>query len=188
MKTDLISDFEISKIDYDVANAQVLQSGPAELYRQTVTNRTTQAQTSTISGSETVTETSGWSDSLSIKVGVKTSFKTGVPIIAEGKVEVSAEISNTYTWSGSESRSKTWSFSSPVTVPPGGVSTVLVTATMSTIAVPYTATGMAVFKSGERVAGQITGVYTGTNSHDLTVTFVKLNQASGRVLVDSVPQ
>jgi hypothetical protein len=188
MKTDLISDFQISKIDYDVAHAAVLQSGPAELYRQTVTNRTTSAQTSTVSGSETVTETSGWSDSLGFKVGVKTSFETGIPFVAEGKVEVSAEVSNTYTWNGSQSTAKTWAFSTPVTVPPGGVSSVIITATMSTIAVPYTATGTAVFKSGAKVAGQITGLYTGTNSHDLTVTFASLNPASDRVLVDSAAQ
>jgi hypothetical protein len=188
MKTDLISDFQISKIDYDVAHAEVLQSGPAELYRQTVTNRTTSAQTSTVSGSETVTETSGWSDSLGFKVGVKTSFETGIPFVAEGKVEVSAEVSNTYTWNGSQSTAKTWAFSTPVTVPPGGVSSVIITATMSTIAVPYTATGTAVFKSGAKVAGQITGLYTGTNSHDLTVTFASLNPASDRVLVDSAAQ
>lgn len=188
MKTDQITDFEITKIDYDVANAKVLQSGPAELYRQTVTNHSTTAQTSTVSGSETVSETSGWSDSLGFKAGAKTSFKTGIPFIAEGEVEVSAEVSNTYTWNGSETRSKTWSFSTPVTVPPGGVTSVIITATMSTIAVPYTATGTAVFKSGAKVAGQITGLYTGTNSHDLTVTFASLNAASGRVLVDSAAQ
>jgi hypothetical protein len=185
--TDSISDFEIRSIDYDVTHAQVLKAGPAELYRQTVTNRTTSAQSSTIAGSETVTETSGWSDSLAIKVGVKTSFKCGIPLIADGKVEVSAEVSNTYTWSGSESRAKTWSFSTPVTVPPGGVSTVIVSATLSTIAVPYTARGTAVFRSGEKVDGQITGLYTGTNSHDLTVTFASLDP-SGQMRVDSVPQ
>jgi Clostridium epsilon toxin ETX/Bacillus mosquitocidal toxin MTX2 len=188
MKTDLLSDFQIDRIDYHVARAQVLKSGSVGLYRQTVTNHTTSPQTSTIAGSETVTETSGWSDSLAISVGVKTSFKCGIPFFAEGKVEISAQATNTYTWNGSESKAKAWSWSTPVTVPPGGVSSVIVTATMSTIAVPYTATGTAVFKSGEKVAGQITGLYTGDNSHDLTVTFAHLDPVSGHVHVDNADQ
>src|SRR5215510_3042558 len=59
MATDPVEDVEIASIEYDVAAAKTLQSGPAELYRQTVRNDTTQAQTSSINGSATVSETSG---------------------------------------------------------------------------------------------------------------------------------
>jgi hypothetical protein len=187
MHTDPVANFEINHIEYDVANAQTLQSGPAELFRQTVTNHTTSPQTSTISGSQAVTETSGWSDSLGISVGVKTTFECGVPLVAEGKVEVSATASNTYTWNGSESRSKTWSWSTPVTVPPGGVSSVIVGAMMSTMAVPYTLSGTVVFTSGVQMPGHVKGLYTGTNSHDLTATFAQLD-AAGQVSVQNTPQ
>ena len=185
--TDGIADIEIVRMEYDVNGAKVLQSGPAELYRETVTNDSLQPQTSTITGSATVTETSGWSDSLAVKVGISTSFKTGVPFLAEGKVKVSVEVTNTYTWNGSTSRSKTWGFNTPVSVAPRAVIVALITATISTIAVPYTITGTVILKSGTRLPNRkIRGTYTGTNSHDLTVRFVQ-QAPSGATLLSSSP-
>lgn len=178
MAIDPVEDMQIASVEYDVAAAKVLQSGPAELYRQTVRNNTTQAQTSSITGSATVSETSGWSDSLAVKVGVSTSFKTGVPFIAEGKIQVSLEVTNTYTWNGSTTTTKTWGFNTPVNVPPHTVIVGLVSATLSTIAVPYTLHGIFLLKSGAKIPGVVSGIYTGTNSHDLTVTFVQQDPVS----------
>lgn len=185
MVTDPISDFQISHIDYDVANAQILESGPAELTSETVTNQTTVSQTSTVAGSETVTETSGWSNSLAISVGVKSTFECSIPFVGGAKIEVSAQVTDTYTWNGSNSRSKTWSWSTPVTVPPGGVTTAIIAATVSTIAVPYTLSGTAVFKSGVKMPAQLKGVYTGTNSHNVTVKFVSLGPSTGELTVST---
>jgi hypothetical protein len=173
MQTDPVIDFEISNIEYDTAAATTLQSGPAELYRQTVSNNTSQAQTSSISGSASVTETSGWSDSLAVKLGVKTTIEVGIPFIADGKVELSLEVTNTYTWNGSISKTKTWGFNTPVSVPPHITIVGLVSATLSTISVPYTLRGTFIHQSGVRLQGSITGTYVGTNSHDLTVTFIQ---------------
>lgn len=173
MAIDPVLDIEISAIDYDVASAKVIKTSPADLYRQSVVNNTPQTQTSSISGSESVTETSGWSDALAVKVGVSTTFKTGIPFIAEGKVSVSLDVTNTYTWNGSTSRSKTWSFNTPVTVPAYTTYVALIAATVTTISVPYTMTGTLILKSGARVPGIINGLYTGSNSHDLTVTYIK---------------
>jgi hypothetical protein len=187
MQTDPVADFTISHIEYDVAAAQILKSGPAELYRQTVRNSTQTDQTSTIEGSESVEQTSSWSDSLGITVGVSTSFACGVPLVAEGKVDVSVEANNTYTWSGSETKNKTWSWSAPLNVPAGSVASVIVSTTLSTIAVPYALTGTFVFKSGVRMPGTVTGLYTGSNSHDLTVTYATLDPTTGRLAVSSPP-
>ena len=186
MHIDPVADFQIQQISYDVTAAAILKSGPAELYRQTVRNMTTVDQTSTIEGSESIEQMSGWSDSLGITVGVATSFACGVPLVAEGKVDVSVEANNTYTWSGSETRNKTWSWSVPVNVPASSTSSVIVSTTMSTIAVPYTLTGTFVFQSGARMPGTMRGLYTGTNSHDLTVTYATLTPGSNLVSVQTV--
>jgi hypothetical protein len=58
----------------------------------------------------------------------------------------------------------------------------LVAATLSTIAVPYTLTGTFILKSGARVQGSATGIYTGSNSHDLTVTFIQQNQDTKQLI------
>jgi hypothetical protein len=146
-----------------------------------VRNRTTQTQSSSISGSASVSETSGWSDSLAVKVGVSTSFKTGIPFVAEGKVTVSVDVTNTYTWNGSKTKTKTWGFNTPVSVPPHTSIVALVSATVSTIAVPYTLTGIFVLKSRVRIPGTIKGIYMGTNSHDLTVTFIQQDAATSEI-------
>jgi hypothetical protein len=178
MATDPIADVEIASIVYDLAHATIIQSGPVELYRQTVRNQTAQPQSSTISGSESVTETSGWSDSLAVKVGVSTTFETEIPFVAAAKVTVSVDVTNTYTWNGSTAKAKVWGFNTPVSVPPRTTMVCLVAATMSTIAVPFTLTGIFILKSGTRVPGVAKGIYTGSNSHDLTVTFVEQNSAT----------
>ena len=71
------------------------------MYRQTERNASTVDQTSTIEGSGSVEQMPGWSDSQGITVGVATSFACGVPLVAEGFVDVSVEVNNTYPWSGS---------------------------------------------------------------------------------------
>ncbi|RYZ81325.1 MAG: hypothetical protein EOO68_36015 [Moraxellaceae bacterium] len=184
---DPVVDIEISTINYDLAAAKIIRTTPAELYRQTVVNQTSQPQTSSISGSQSISETSGWSDSLAVKVGVSTSFKTGIPFVAEGKITVSVEVTNTYTWNGSTTQTKTWSFNTPVTVPANTTYVALIAATISTISVPYVMTGTLILKSGARVPGIINGIYTGSNSHDLTVTYINQNAATLGIEVQTQP-
>ena len=181
MAIDPVVDVEISSIEYDVAGAKTLHSAPSELYRQVVTNQTTQPQSSSISGSSSVSETSGWSDSLAVKIGVKTSFKTSIPFVAEGKVTVSVDVTNTYTWNGSKTTTKTWGFNTPVTVDPHRTIVGLISSTLSTIAVPYTLKGTFILKSGIRIPGSVKGLYTGSNSHDLTVTFIQQDPVTSEI-------
>jgi hypothetical protein len=65
------------------------------------------------------------------------------------------------------------------------MASVIVSTTLSTIAVPYTLTGTFVFKSGTRMPGTVTGLYTGSNSHDLTVTYATLDPTSGQLAVSA---
>jgi hypothetical protein len=176
---------DITAIEYHVDKAKVLSNGAAELYRTVVTNNSDQAQSSAMTGSESVSETKGWSDSLGVKVAAKTNFKCGVPLLAEGKVEVSVEVSNTYTWNGSTTTTKTWGFNVPVVVPPRQTIVGLISVKVSTITVPYTMHGTVVLKSGTKLPGQWAGVYTGNNSHDLAVTFVKQDPATNAITNES---
>jgi hypothetical protein len=170
--TDPVTDVTaITNVVYDLANAKVLSSAPEDLYSLKVPNSTSVQQTQTISQTVGVTETEGWSDTLGIKVGVKTNFKVGVPFIAEGKVEVSAEVSNTYTWNGSTTTTKTWAFNVNLVVPAKTTIQVLISSTISVITVPYALTGTVVYKSGATCVLTMPGVYKGSSSHDLTVTY-----------------
>jgi Clostridium epsilon toxin ETX/Bacillus mosquitocidal toxin MTX2 len=107
-----------STIEYHIDKAKILSQGEISLYSQRVKNDGPVDQTSEISGSETVTEEFGYSNSLGVTVGVSTEFTCGFPYLAEEKIEISVETSYEHEWSGSNSRSKTWSFSTPMNVPP----------------------------------------------------------------------
>lgn len=173
----------ISSITYHIESAKIIKQGPAELYRKVVHNKTEVPQTSTISGSISTSMQSGWSDSLGVKVGAKTTFETGIPFVAKGEVEVSAEVSNTFTWNGSTTKTQTFSFSTPVSVPPQSSIIALVSSTVSTVSVPCTVICEAILKSGVKLPAKIQGLYVGTNSHDLEVTFV--TQKDGSIEVTS---
>jgi len=187
---DPIKSIKANHLEYDVAGAQMLNSRTESLDTETVTNNSDVPQSSTISGSRTVTETSGWSDALGVSVSVSASFEGGVPLVADGTVTVSASASNTYTWNGSQSRSKTWNWSVPITAPPHTVTSAVASVMKSTISVPYTIIGTIVFTSGKEIPGRITGVYTGANSHNLEVTFSQLDMTTKatKLFTKKIPQ
>lgn len=170
--TDPITDVvNITNLVYQLDKAKVIPGDPDVIYNHPSTNSTSVAQTQTLSGSTAVNDTEGWSDTLGLKIGVKTSFEVGIPVIAEGKVEVSAEVSNAYTWNGSITTSNTWSWSANVVVPPQTTVLVNVAVAESTITVPYTITGTVLYTSGAKLTTSLPGTYTGLNAHDITTTY-----------------
>jgi hypothetical protein len=102
----------------DVAAAQITQTRPAELYRVTVPKKGDVTQTTPIDEERSISETSSWSDSVGVKVGVSTTFAAQIPGVGGSKVKLSLDASKTYTWGGSTTTTKTWGFTVPVSVPP----------------------------------------------------------------------
>jgi hypothetical protein len=164
-----------STIKYDMAAARTQTEGELDLFHQTLTNGTSVEQTSGISSDSTVTEEFGFSNSLGISVGVSTEFKCGLPALAEGKVQVTVTGSYEHTWSTSNSRSKTWSFSTPLVVPPGTTMAVDVRATKSKIEVPYSTDVLVTYESGTKLRLPMEGIYTGSSTHSLMVTFKQVS-------------
>ena len=169
---DAVSNVAITALSYDADNAT--QSAPvpaAPTQTQTSKNNGDETQDPVISGSITYTQTSGWSDSIATGVQVKASLKVSVPVIADGKVEVSASITNTYQWNNSTTKSVSQAWSVPLEVPPH--SEVTVTATLSTISisVPFTETAIISYSSGETLTAQISGIYTGTGGYQLDTSY-----------------
>ncbi len=187
---DPIKSIQASRIEYDSLAATFLSTRTVSLDTETVTNNSNTSQSATISGSQTVTETSGWSDALGVSVSVSETFEGGVPLVADGTVQVSASVSNTYTWNGSQSRSRTWSWSVPVTAPAHTVTSAVASVMKSTISVPYTLHGTIVFASGKTMPGHVTGTYKGANSHNLEVTFSQLDTATNatKLFVEKIPK
>ena len=100
--------------DYDLEGKMTLNSPDQNVYQHTVHNETGVTQTSSISGSFSVTKSSGWSNSLGVNVTVKASGEVKVPVFANGKVEVSTGVTDTFTFNKSESKTEIYSFTVPV--------------------------------------------------------------------------
>ncbi|GLU34031.1 ETX/MTX2 family pore-forming toxin [Trinickia caryophylli] len=188
-RTDAVKEVtEIISLNYDLDRAEVTTEGISDLYKETVQNNTGQTQSSTLTGSVSASETSGWSDSFGFKIGLKTSFKTGVPCIADGKVEMSVELSNTYTWNGSNTNTKSWGFSTPIQVPANTALSAIISACRSTIVVPYTQIAILEFYSGAKTKVRIEGKYKGSHCHDLTVSFRTGSLSGGAGMLKSATQ
>jgi hypothetical protein len=160
---DPIARFQPAQLNYDLANAQILSDTPMELDTETQTNETDVTQSTTISGSTSVTETSGWSDSLAEHVGVNTQFHVGIPVLVGGNIGLSVDVTHTYTSSGSQSTQHTWSWSQTIAVPAHKKVTATVNVGIGDIQVPYTVDGTVVFTSGAKIVGTGRGTYRGTN-------------------------
>jgi hypothetical protein len=161
---------EVHAIGYSLGSARIVQSRPADLYRETVNNSSAQPQTSMISGSVTVSDSAAWSDVLDLDSAAPAGFKGAVPVVAGTRVQLSPDSHHLYLRNGAATTAKTWGFNAPATVPAESSMMCLVTATRSTVVVPYTLRGVFSLRSGVRVHGSVNGTYTGSNSHDLSVT------------------
>ncbi len=154
---------------FDIA-AGLLNSKPVALVNLSQTNDTSAEQKPSWSTSRTVTTTHTyswhWENSTAIKV--ETTFKTGVPIISEGKIGLSIE--NTFSVGedrGEENtQSDEWTFELPAVVKPQTNLQVQVIIQEGKIDVPF----KAVLKRGTRVWEE-QGTFTGTQGYNLHVDY-----------------
>jgi hypothetical protein len=180
--TDPVVEYDMSKITYDLTAAKILGSEPATVLTLEAKNTSSSEQTPQISGTYTLSRTSGWANALATKVGVKVSGSAGVPFVAKGKVELSTEVQNTYTWNGSKTETQAYTFSAPLKLRPHEHGTVVLTATNTHISVPYSGTGELLFKSGKRCSRRVEGMYEGQNGHS-----VQAEYTSGKMEARSLP-
>ena len=163
-------------VHYDISSHRTVSEKLVGLKEVIVRNDSAKA-TTTPSATLTYTyaSTKNWSNTAGLKVGVKASFKTGIPFISEGKLEVSVEGSYSYTWGETSSKSVTDSWVVPVQVPPKSRVRVQGTVTESVIDVPYTANILARRSDGTiRTLQNISGVYRGVVVGRLTVDVVDI--------------
>jgi hypothetical protein len=165
---------EILHIEYALDAARILRTSLASLYSETLHNTGSELEFCTVASAVTVTETSSWSDSLGIRLRSHTAFQPGIPVVDGGDV-VLAKKATTYIWNGASAATQNWRFSTPVSVARSQSVRAVVSATYSTISVPYTLIGRLRFESGAEVVGIIKGVYMGSNAHDLTAHFTPLD-------------
>jgi hypothetical protein len=134
------TEYEYYNVRYDLSAFKAVGERMLSLKEGVVKNPSATATISQqLSFSHAYTATKTWSNSVGLKVGVKTTIKTGVPFLAEGKIELSMEASYSYSWGESVADQKTDSWVASVTAPPKTRVKVQAVVTESTIDVPYSA-------------------------------------------------
>jgi Clostridium epsilon toxin ETX/Bacillus mosquitocidal toxin MTX2 len=170
-KTDTIDEksLELNDIEYNLTAAKITRmGGPRESVSQVARNDTDVQQDATLTMSVTKTKSTSWKTSTTLKIGAKTTFKCGVPSLAEGKVEVSAELTQGFEWNETTSESKTETVSLKVIVPPHKRFIGRCTWSDSTISIPYKAVGKAKYNGfANKIPIHIEGVYDGILTHDI---------------------
>ncbi|XP_074270592.1 uncharacterized protein LOC141594475 [Silene latifolia] len=76
----------VQVLDFDLDNSRIYNLTPISSNTHTYQNPTEEVQEASMDLIISTTKTSTWNNNVSVKVGVETSFTTGIPLIAEGKI------------------------------------------------------------------------------------------------------
>jgi hypothetical protein len=181
----VVSIEDITNMQYDIAHAKVISTSSISLGKLTLHNTTPVSQVNSISQSFTYAETHGWSDTAGISVTVKSTLQFNVPIIFDGKVEVSVQGSYSYSRNQSTISSNTFTYTGSVNVQPNTIGVVNVSMQSAEIAVPFTANCVYTLRSGSKVPGILRGIYAGSScdqsSVDASISYV--DPINGNVIV-----
>lgn len=177
--TDSIDDssLKLDSLVYELAAAKVTPNGgPRESASSLGINNTSVIQGVPLTITYTETKSRGWKTSTTLKVGTKTEFSCGVPGLAQGKVEVSAEVTQGFEWNETTTNSQTKAISLIVNVPPRKKVIGRCTWWESTILLPYKAVGSAKFRGFPKttIPVHVEGVYEGVLSHDLETAWSEI--------------
>lgn len=131
-------------------------------------NSTSTAQTQDFSVTYQETSSTSWKISTSLKIGLKTQVKSGIPFLAEGKVEVSTELTQSVEWNKVTTQSKGVTIPLKINVLPAKCVIAKCTWHQSTLAVPYRAVGKVKFEGyPEKLPVYAEGIYEGVTTHDV---------------------
>ncbi|KAL5726957.1 hypothetical protein ACHQM5_000198 [Ranunculus cassubicifolius] len=96
----------ISNVRYHLTDARLYNEKIIALITDDSSNRTTNSLTSTLNLKTTVSNTTNWSTSVSLKLGIKTTATIGIPLIASGQIEISAEVTGSMNWGETKTESQ----------------------------------------------------------------------------------
>lgn len=162
---------ELIELKYPDLSTLLIATSPKEIKCVTYDNSKGKAEQSfTFAGSERVEASESWSVTSGLEVGVSTTVKAGVPLIAEVSTTVTVTVSVSGTYGRSNTHTTEQSFNFPVAVPAG--KRVQATATLyeGNINTRYTAKMMYILDSGKKFSYAVSGIYDGISASQVIVT------------------
>lgn len=163
--SDPIAEYTVDDCTYDIDHVKRGTPKDKGAMEQDLENNTDTEQSMTMAKTLTMTVTSGWSNTIGLKIAVSAKAGASIPFLGKGEVTVSTEISNAYTWSKSQTNTTSVNLSIPIRVPGHKKYRGYAFLQEVEFEVPYTMRGQFRFKSGQTVTQTITGTYKGANSY-----------------------
>ncbi|PSN61327.1 hypothetical protein BS50DRAFT_578688 [Corynespora cassiicola Philippines] len=155
-------------VEFDLSNAVVMSTRPKNLFSQQLRNQTGTDQDQSVKISESTEQQSTFEAEVGLELGVSTQVSCGVPMLAEGKVEVSAKVHSNLKWGSTNVRSQSWEATVNLKVPGGKTIRVTATVTESILNVPFVSTWKSK-KTGQTMTTK--GIFKGISSSDLSTNF-----------------
>ncbi|KAG8081558.1 hypothetical protein GUJ93_ZPchr0011g28450 [Zizania palustris] len=158
---------QIYNVDYDLSNSRIYGTTVLTLSSDYYENRGTESDTATLTLTYKETSSTMWDSTTSWKLGVNSTVKAGIPVIAETTVQVNEEFSGEYKWSSSLEKTIEQKNEYEVIVPPKKKVTVTLIASKGSCDVPFSYKQEDVMYDGRVVTyDMVDGIYTGSNCYD----------------------
>ncbi|KAI3864805.1 hypothetical protein MKX03_035017, partial [Papaver bracteatum] len=165
----------IYNVRYRVDDARIYDELTTDLITDEVENKLDVPITSELNLKRKVTNTTNWSRSVTLSVGVTTGGTAGVPFVAAGKIEISTEVANSWDWGEEKTESIELGSVRTVTVPPMTRVQGMLMATRLSYDIPFSYTQRDVLKYGEpKVYHKDDGLFKGHNGYGYYFRIVPL--------------
>ncbi|KAJ9697187.1 hypothetical protein PVL29_009110 [Vitis rotundifolia] len=161
---ELVLSRNIYNVNFRLMDARIYDQRVIVMTTGEAINMTQEPHTQQVKLSYTETKSRTWKGSVSLKLGVKITMESGVPFIADGKLEISSEFSSTYERGETESVTTAMETVYNVTVPTMTKVTVSMIATQGSCDVPFSYSQRDTLTDGKNVVYNMDdGVYVGVN-------------------------
>ncbi|KAK8571608.1 hypothetical protein V6N13_047274 [Hibiscus sabdariffa] len=159
---------EIYGIKYKLDYSRVYDESVLIVARNSASNFTQESSTLDVKLSYTDTKSSTWKTTFSLKLGMKATMDFSLPLIFEGKIEVSGEVQSGVEWGETKTSTTVVEVVHKVVVPAMTKVTVNLVATKGTCDVPFTYIQRDTLYDGSIVTSEIEGgTYTGSNYYNI---------------------
>jgi len=161
---------KVCSLTYNLKEPKVTTT-PREIYSSTQYNSSHANQTFSLGGEYSVEETTTFTNAVSFTLGVTVTAEIGIPFVASGEVEVSAETSYSAEWGEETTTTKTETWQASPVVDARSAVRVLITISDSMVEVPYDMEADVKLLSGKWARLTFPGTFKGHNSSDFTISY-----------------
>ncbi|KAK8571612.1 hypothetical protein V6N13_047277 [Hibiscus sabdariffa] len=159
---------EIYGVKYNLDYSRVYDESVLIVARNSASNYNQDPSALDVKLSYTDTKTSTWKTMFSLKLGMKATMDFSLPLIFEGKIEVSGEVQSGVEWGETKTSTTVVEVVHKVVVPAMTKVTVNLVATKGTCDVPFTYMQRDTLYNGSIVTSEIEGgTYTGSNYYNI---------------------